>query len=274
MKKIFSKAGSVVYKKFPLLQPFVRSAYIRFFAKLNFIGWGMATIHAVPWKDDYDWAEFRDTCRKVKRIFELSPSAPSSPVNTDDLMWRHWNVAFAVRKAIKFIEADVYHFVECGVGDGLTSYFTLSEIRHNGLLGHSTMHLYDSWQAMEKERLIGVEQDHEGNYHSLSLDRTQRNLAEFKDIIRYHVGFVPDTFVDAPPEKIVYLHIDLNSSKPTLDALEFFLPRLVNNGIILLDDYGFFDYAETKKLVDQFFVDKPGVLQKLPTGQAIYYHRK
>ena len=30
-------------------------------------------------------------------------------------------------------------------------------------------------------------------------------------------------------------------------------------------------FKDTKKAIDEFFVDKSGVLQKLPTGQAIYY---
>src|SRR6185503_9828367 len=194
---------------------------------------------------------------------------PSSPVNTDDLKWRHWVVAFAVRKAIKFAKTDLFQFAECGVGDGLTSFFALNEIKQNNILVKSTMHVYDSWQAMEKERLAETEYAYEGKYENLSLQRTQRNLKEYTTCIQYHVGYIPDSFEFNSPESIVFLHIDLNSSKPTLAALEFFLPRLLDNGIILLDDYGSLEYSATKKLVDKFFSDKPGILEKLPTGQAI-----
>ena len=74
------------------------------------------------------------------------------------------------------------------------------------------------------------------------------------------------------PHSIVYLHIDLNSAKPTLAALNFFYPRLVKGGVILFDDYGWREYKDTKKVVDEFFSSKPGILLKLATGQAIYYH--
>ncbi len=73
------------------------------------------------------------------------------------------------------------------------------------------------------------------------------------------------------PQKISYLHIDLNSARPTRFALEFFFPRLLKRGIIVFDDYGSKNYKDTKIVVNKFFKDKPGILMPLPTGQAIYY---
>ena len=49
--------------------------------------------------------------------------------------------------------------------------------------------------------------------------------------------FLSDYF-QKPPESIIYLHIDLNSSELTLAALDFFFPKLVHGGIIIFDDYG------------------------------------
>ena len=67
------------------------------------------------------------------------------------------------------------------------------------------------------------------------------------------------------------MHIDLNSTKPTIDALDFFFPRLIKGGIIIFDDYGNTGYPDTKIEIDEFFKNKPGVLMQSPTGQAIYY---
>ncbi len=55
-------------------------------------------------------------------------------------------------------------------------------------------------------------------------------------------------------------------------ALEFFYPRLVVGGVILFDDYGWDAYEDTKNTIENFFKDKPGLLMKIPTGQAIYFH--
>jgi len=57
-----------------------------------------------------------------------------------------------------------------------------------------------------------------------------------------------------------------------LDALEFFHPRLEKGGVILFDDYGQEKYKDTKNVIDEFIYDKSGMLLKLPTGQAIYFH--
>ena len=54
-------------------------------------------------------------------------------------------------------------------------------------------------------------------------------------------------------------------------ALELFFPKLQDRGIILFDDYGAINYLDTRKIIDNFFRDKPGILMELPTGQAIYY---
>ena len=85
------------------------------------------------------------------------------------------------------------------------------------------------------------------------------------------MGSYPKLQSPESPISIMYLHIDLNSSGPTLDALEFFFPKLVPGGIIIFDDYAHSGYEDTKIVVDEFFKYKSGLLQKLPTGQAIYY---
>ena len=49
------------------------------------------------------------------------------------------------------------------------------------------------------------------------------------------------------------MHINLNSSYPTKEALKKFYPYLESKGVILLDDYGHSNYLETKLEVENFF---------------------
>ena len=67
-----------------------------------------------------------------------------------------------------------------------------------------------------------------------------------------------------------WLHIDLNSSKPTLDSLEYFYPKLEKNGIILFDDYSWNGYEKTREIIEIFLEDKEGEFLHLPTGQAFF----
>lgn len=263
------------YYKFPALRPFMAFFHRRFFVSTKFSGFGMKTIHELPWNDEYDWEVFRKSIIDV-RNFEFSKDAAQiDRNNVDELRWRHWIISYAVRHAIRFAEAKEYNFVECGVGDGGSAFFALREIgNQKKIVSNFSMHLYDSWMAMRENELLESELTHVGRYAQLNIDKTKRNLSEFKDNVIYHQGYVPESFSSLPeaPKSIVYLHIDLNSAKPTIATLDFFLPRLAKGGVILFDDYGWSGYTDTKKAVDKYFHDKQGVLLKFPTAQAIYYH--
>jgi len=73
------------------------------------------------------------------------------------------------------------------------------------------------------------------------------------------------------PNVLIFLHIDLNSEKPTLETLRFFFRNIVSGGIILFDDYGDRAFVKTKLSIDNFLNDKDGSMLKLPTGQAIFF---
>ena len=72
------------------------------------------------------------------------------------------------------------------------------------------------------------------------------------------------------PNTISWLHIDLNSSMPTLKCLDFFYEKLETNGIIIFDDYGWKGYEDTKEVIDIFLNDKKGTFFQFPTGQAVF----
>ena len=166
------------------------------------------------------------------------------------------------------------NFVECGVGEGISAFFSLREIVNNPKSSTSSqMHLYDAWAKMKKDFLLDDELNSEGKYSELNIEMAKENLKEFKQITTYHKGYIPESFNKEPkdPVSINYIHIDLNSAIPTLEALKFFFPRLEERGIILFDDYGAVNYIQTRKIINEFFKDKNGILFEIPTGQAIFY---
>jgi len=166
--------------------------------------------------------------------------------------------------------------IECGVGEGISAFFALREISTHSETGNSfSMHLYDSWEGMRREDLMERELHQIGRYQELNLEIVKNNLSEFNSHLVYHQGFIPNSFTTAPdsPNSILYLHIDLNSAIPTLQTLKFFYPKLVNGGVILFDDYGWGGYPDTKKIIDEFFHNKPGIIIKSPTGQAMYVQK-
>ena len=109
-------------------------------------------------------------------------------------------------------------------------------------------------------------------YSYLEIDSTKSNLKEYEDRTVFNNGFLPDSLeFSENPNDLVWMHIDLNSAKPTLSALESFHDKIMAGGVILFDDYGWICHKDTRKIVDKFFETKKGINFSLPTGQAIYF---
>ena len=278
MIKKIHQFGLHIIEKFPVLTPILEKVWkklpedYRKSVYVKFAGWGMTTQHENAWNDKFSCSVFRQTCIDLEK-FNFTPSTRFTKESIYEHNWRHYFISFSTLYAIKFAQGHNYNFVECGVADGVTAFVTLNELS-NKLGSNFKMHLYDAWSAMKKDSLLDSELQNEGHYFDLSISRTKSNLKEFEQNIIYHEGIIPTIFNQLPksPESIAYLHIDINSAKPTLDVLNFFFPKLVSGGIIIFDDYGWKPYHGTKNVVDEFFSNKNGIIQKLPTGQAIYFH--
>lgn len=59
---------------------------------------------------------------------------------------------------------------------------------------------------------------------------------EYPENIILRKGFIPETFAGIDDE-FCFVHLDMDLYHPTLEALKFFYPRMVEQGVILLHDY-------------------------------------
>ena len=73
---------------------------------------------------------------------------------------------------------------------------------------------------------------------------------------------VPEYIKKHPELKISILNLDTDIYEPAVTILENLFPRIVNGGILILDDYGVFP-GETKA-VDDYFKDKNIQIKKFP----------
>ena len=264
-KRLLLIGSKIVPKQFkPFLRPIKNKIFSQPKPIILFEGWGMTTEHQLPWIDDL---EFQKTNEIVKQTFIHDGVVNMADINTDSLLWRHWNVAFCIRYVTRFAKPSNFNFVECGVASGMSAYFAFAELKDKSY----TFHLYDSWEIMKSEYLYDTEKEHIGKYDGQSIQNTKKNLEQYSDKIKYHVGYIPKTLDNSAPNEISYLHIDVNSAKTTNEILEFFYPRLVSGGLILFDDYGWTAYNETRKTIDKFLHVKNGILFISPTGQGIFY---
>ena len=264
-KSLLFLGSKIVPKKFkPFLRPLKNKIFPQPKPIILFEGWGMATEHQIPWKDDL---KFQKTNEIVKQTFIHDGVLNTADMNMDWLLWRHWNVTFCIRYMMRFAKSSAFNLVECGVASGMSAYFALTELIDKSC----TFHLYDSWDVMKSEYLYDTEKEHIGKYNGQNMQNTKNNLKRYSDKIKFHAGYIPATLDDTAPDSICYLHVDVNSAKTTLEILEFFYPRLVSGGVILFDDYGWTSYNETKKIIDKFLNTKDELLYVSPTGQGICF---
>ena len=256
----------------------------------RFTGWGMTSKHALPWdiknSTDKTGLKFSEVESDLKKLikdgefvltqFQKNSSHAEDPsITLNSLSWRHYLVYWSATIATRFSKTSSCNFVEAGTCDGLTIKFAISALENE--IDRDTnykIYLYDAWDAMKLEHLTTKESGAEGHYSYLSIDRTKANLKRFEEHCEFIKGYIPEVFSENPgPSDLSWLHIDLNSSMPTQKTLEQFVPKLLSGGVVLFDDYGHGGYSETKKVADEFFSEKDGILMPLPTGQAIFFKR-
>lgn len=261
---------------------------------VGFFGWDMFTPHSPPWvgdslvsvnfnKANSDLLDLVSSRKfKLKLLTYSTVGAKSaSDISRDDdatytinnLRWRHYNIFWSVRHAINATSAGHKNFIECGVADGVSTYFAIRAAIFESC-NQSKFFLYDSWEDIREEGLTSAEKSLGllGEYSYLDINDTKSNLAEYKDMTVFNQGFLPDSLEKSEnPTDSVWIHIDLNAAKPTLAALQYFYEGLRPGGVIIFDDYAWNGHWDTKKTVDDFFNSTNGTNLSLPTGQAIYF---
>jgi hypothetical protein len=104
-------------------------------------------------------------------------------------------------------------------------------------------------------------------------ERVQRKFDDYPQV-RIVKGLIPDSFKGSCPDKIAYLHIDLNQAPAEVAALEHLFDRVVPGGMIILDDYEWSGVYRAQKLAEDEWFDSRGYrVMPLPTGQGLLIKR-
>ena len=163
------------------------------------------------------------------------------------------------------IEGDV---VECGVWRGGSMMAAALALKANGDTAR-TLHLFDTFEGMTAP--TAKDADRSGTSAQDLLDKTARKegggvwaYATYEDVVRNMAttgypsaqvklvrGRVEDTIPAGAPDKIALLRLDTDWYESTKHELEHLYPRLVPNGVLIIDDYG--HWVGAKQAVDEFF---------------------
>jgi O-methyltransferase len=157
-------------------------------------------------------------------------------------------------------------FVECGVYWG-TGIKTVVDYL-GGKNFPKTFWGFDTYDYHPAEGYANLSGQEEGFFQKVQARFTGYNQV---NLIQ---GLLPDVFAEHCPNKIAYLHIDLNSAKYEIAVLEHLFDKVVSGGIIILDDYEWaMEYRPQKIAEDTFFDARRYRVIPLPTGQGMLIKR-
>jgi O-methyltransferase len=132
------------------------------------------------------------------------------------------------------------------------------------------LYLYDTFEGIPDDGLTGHERalGMTGRWSGTSVEFVREALESQAPRAEFRAGFIPASLEQAGPDRISFMHVDLNASAATVHALEWAYPRWSPGGICLLDDYLWHGYEDQRQCLESFFGQKQRQIVGLPTGQG------
>ena len=177
------------------------------------------------------------------------------------LAWRTHALCWAAKSCLS-LPGD---YVECGTYEGYSMEVVLRFL--DGLPGRR-LWMYDVFDPSggpgEGKRLAE---------HSPELfDRVRVHFAPWANAVVTR-GKVPEALDHGAPERIAFLHIDMNNAAAERGAVEWLWDRLAVGGMVVFDDYGWTGYQDQKAAADGFAAERGLSVLELPTGQGLLVKR-
>jgi len=143
-------------------------------------------------------------------------------------------------------------FAEVGVYKGGSAEIIAIKKNEN-----KNLYLFDTFEGMPEVN-TNVDNFHKKNdFSDTSYSNICLGLKNYKNVFIYK-GIFPDEHSDKiKDKKFSLVHIDVDIYKSYIDCLNFFYPKMIDGGIIILDDYSAATCKGAKIAVDEFFSNKP-----------------
>jgi hypothetical protein len=133
------------------------------------------------------------------------------------------------------------------------------------------LYLFDTFSGFD-EKDVRVEQENKySEYGESHLSTTSEELVveklPFPQNVVIRKGYFPET-AEGIEDRFCFVNLDFDLYQPTLAGLDFFFPKMVGGGIILVHDY----FSEGYKGVKQAVLDfegKVGGIKTFPIGDGI-----
>ena len=132
--------------------------------------------------------------------------------------------------------------------------------------GNNPLYLFDNFNGLPKPTIEDENQFKGGESKAEEL-MVKIRLRNYNHVIIKKGLFPIAVGRKVEDSKFMFVNIDVDLYKSTLDCLEFFYPRMVAGGIIMSHDY--VGLTGGKKAFDEFFKDKPEIIIELMGSQCL-----
>jgi hypothetical protein len=178
---------------------------------------------------------------------------------------------YALYKGVEYVVKNNIpgDFVECGVWKGGSSMLIAKTLQKFGVSDRKIW-MYDTYEGMsepsEEDKDVGgaaaaillesaSKEDQESVWCYSSLEEVKLNLqkTEYSESLMFFIkGKVEDTLPNQiPSDNIALLRLDTDWYESTKHEMQYLFPKLVKNGVLIIDDYG--HWIGARKAIDEYF---------------------
>lgn len=185
-------------------------------------------------------------------------------------------IIFELMKLVAQLPGDM---VECGVYQGATLVSEALYLKQNKI--SKTLYGCDSFEGFDEtvlsEIALGGSHDPQkkiGGFSDTSFGLIQKKLRRLGVHERTNLlkGYFQDTLQQLKDRSFCFVHLDCDLYDSYKTCLDFFYPRLVPGGIILLDEYNDPAWPGCNKAVDEFLHDKQEKLIEIESDNYLKYY--
>lgn len=143
----------------------------------------------------------------------------------------------------------------------------------NEFFPESECYLFDTFEGFDTRDFVA-----EKNYTDMLIKGHLKSTSEQlvynkmpnKEKVKILKGYFPETVTDEVlDKKFLFVNLDMDLYKPTLDGLRIFYPRMVDGGVILVHDYFNDNYPNIKEAILDFEKEIGKRLHRMPIGDGI-----
>lgn len=220
------------------------------------------------------WPGWIATLHQIKVPGNVEPNPQESPAGSSNI-----RIIFQLLEPALALPGDV---AECGVWQGWTLIPTGLFLRRRApmkrLLG------FDSFQGLNdtvsRDVALGGDDDPRkrvGGFSNTSYEAVEQRVRQFglAGTVSLVRGYFQDTLPRHAESRFCFVHLDCVIYESYRQCLQFFYPRMVTGGVILLDEYRDPPWPGCTQAVDEFIDGKPEKIAEIKSDNHIkYYLRK